>query len=51
MLIFFSIKKRAFVKDENKEIISNLVPKDLSEDIVGSLLGEGTLRYNGKMLF
>ena len=48
MLIFFSIKKRAFVKDENKEIISNLVPKDLSEDIVGSLLGDGTLRYKGK---
>ena len=28
--IFFSIKKRAFVKDEDKEIISNQVPKDLS---------------------
>ena len=41
-------KKRAYVSDTEKEKISNSVPQDLTEDIIGSLLGDGTLRYNGK---
>ena len=44
-------KKRAYVSDTEKEKISNSVPQDLTEDIIGSLLGDGTLRYNGKMSY
>ena len=42
------LRKRAYVSDKDKEKISNMVPKNLTEDIIGSLLGDGTLRFNGK---
>lgn len=40
--------KRAYVSEKDKIQISKLVPEDLQEDIIGALLGDGTLRYNGK---